>query len=245
MGSTRDFIAATLADAMMPSFRRPVEDIIYETLDRRQVPSQNDFKDVRQLLNALDEEATDRRQALRKLGEHIDRIEQRMSRLEDAVRATQQLGARLARLEANTVSAAQLDARLDAFRAAIPPAGVTKAQLDAALTRLETLTQTTITEKLEERAVLVDPLQGMVAAPIPEPPSDQCKVPGCEKTIRARGFCAQHYQRWRRGSLDDQFISIDGEATLNGEKVKVDPDLAGEPYVIREGAVYVQDKKVH
>ena len=30
MGSTLDFLGATIADALSPRFRRPVEDIIYE-----------------------------------------------------------------------------------------------------------------------------------------------------------------------------------------------------------------------
>ena len=38
MSSTSDFVAATLADLLLPFFRRPVEDVIIETLDQRQVP---------------------------------------------------------------------------------------------------------------------------------------------------------------------------------------------------------------
>lgn len=53
MSSTRDFVAATLADATLPLLRRPVEDLIYETLDTRQIPSRTDFKELRDLVNNL------------------------------------------------------------------------------------------------------------------------------------------------------------------------------------------------
>ena len=38
---------------LAPTLRRPVEDIIYETLDKRQVPTRTDFKELRDLVNLL------------------------------------------------------------------------------------------------------------------------------------------------------------------------------------------------
>ena len=46
MSAFRDFVAASLADIATPGLRRPVEDIIYETLDRRQIPSRTDFHEI-------------------------------------------------------------------------------------------------------------------------------------------------------------------------------------------------------
>ena len=51
MGSTKDFVAATVADAMLPWFRRPVEDVIYETIESD--PNRTDFKEIRDLVNNL------------------------------------------------------------------------------------------------------------------------------------------------------------------------------------------------
>jgi hypothetical protein len=39
-------------------------------------------------------------------------------------------------------------------------------------------------------------------APAPAPAARICKVPGCTNKVRARGFCARHYQQWRRGTLE-------------------------------------------
>ncbi|MSQ03921.1 MAG: hypothetical protein EXR71_18875 [Myxococcales bacterium] len=29
-----------------------------------------------------------------------------------------------------------------------------------------------------------------------------CVVPGCDGSVRSKGFCSPHYQKWRRGTLD-------------------------------------------
>jgi hypothetical protein len=28
-----------------------------------------------------------------------------------------------------------------------------------------------------------------------------CRVPGCGAPLRAKGYCARHYQQWKRGTL--------------------------------------------
>ncbi len=42
------------------------------------------------------------------------------------------------------------------------------------------------------------------AEPEPEaavPSSEGCLVPGCGEPRRAKGYCAKHYQQWKRGTL--------------------------------------------
>jgi chromosome segregation ATPase len=39
--------------------------------------------------------------------------------------------------------------------------------------------------------------------PKPKPKAEKvCKVEGCTRPHRARGYCARHYQQWRRGTLE-------------------------------------------
>ena len=140
MGSTKDFVAATVADAMLPWFRRPVEDVIYETIDKRQIPNRTDFKELRDLVNNLRGQLTGATGGVKRLAESIDDIEDQMQALES----------RTASLEAAV-------ARLEAAQAARPS--------------LPAVART-------------------------------CKVPGCNRKLRAKGFCAVHYQRWRRGTLE-------------------------------------------
>jgi chromosome segregation ATPase len=82
MGSTRDFLTATVADALAPSFKRPVEDIIYETLDRRQTPSRTDFKELRDGLNSVNAQNSGFGNGIKKLKEGLDDLEESFHDLE-------------------------------------------------------------------------------------------------------------------------------------------------------------------
>ena len=82
MGVTKDFIAASIADAFLPTFRRPVEDIIYETLDRRQIPTRTDFKELRDLVNTLRGQVNGAIQSLRTLAEQQESFEEELSEIQ-------------------------------------------------------------------------------------------------------------------------------------------------------------------
>lgn len=94
MGSTRDFVAATLADAMLPLFRRSMEDVVYETLDERQVPSRTDFKDLRDLVNNLRGQVSGTSSGVKRLAEAIEGLN---DRLDDLDRRLDQIDARINR----------------------------------------------------------------------------------------------------------------------------------------------------
>ncbi len=53
-----------------------------------------------------------------------------------------------------------------------------------------------------------------------------CGVPGCTTPHRSKGFCANHYQAWRRGNLDD-FVGPEGLIGDNGGTWQVDKKYAG------------------
>lgn len=90
MSSSRDFLAATVADAALPLLRRPVEDLIYETLDARQVPSRTDFKELRDLVNNLRGQLVGATGGVRRLVEQAEGVVERVSVLEDSLDAAQQ-----------------------------------------------------------------------------------------------------------------------------------------------------------
>ena len=96
MGSTKDFVAATVADAMLPWVRRPVEDVIYETIDRRQIPTRTDFKEIRDLVNNLRGQMTGATGGVKRLAESTEDLEERLDDLEDKLAA---LEARLSHAE--------------------------------------------------------------------------------------------------------------------------------------------------
>lgn len=150
MGSTKDFVAATVADAMLPWFRRPVEDVIYETIDKRQIPNRTDFKEIRDLVNNLRGQLSGATGGVKRLAESADDLEE---------------------------------------------------QLEAVVDKLDSLEK-----RLERMAALEARIAALEEAPAARVPvvraSKVCKVEGCESSVRAKGFCAMHYQRWRRGTLE-------------------------------------------
>ena len=85
MGTTRDFFASGLADTLLPLLRRAMEDTVYESLDDRQVPTRTDFKEVRDLVNALRGQVGGATKGIERLVARIDRLEARIATLEEAV----------------------------------------------------------------------------------------------------------------------------------------------------------------
>ena len=156
MSSKRDFAGALLGDALLPFIRRPVEDVIYQTIDDRQIPNRSDFKELRDLANGLRGQLTGATSGVRRLAEQIEALEVRLEAIES-----------------------QLEERPSS-------------------THLDDLVER-ITARLKE--------DGWTP---PRPTATTCKVPGCNEKSRARGFCARHYQQWRRGRLAD-FPPPDGD----------------------------------
>ena len=85
MGTTRDFFASGLADTLLPLLRRSMEDTVYETLDDRQVPTRTDFKEVRDLVNALRGQVGGATKGIERVVARIDKLEARIAKLEEAV----------------------------------------------------------------------------------------------------------------------------------------------------------------
>ena len=115
MGVTKDFIMATITDAMTPTFRRPMEDLIYETLDRRQIPTRTDFKELRDLVNNLRGQVSGSVQSVRALHSKIEYVEEQQDISEELSTLLTPLEEQLEQLE-NTLAhfdAAQVLARLD------------------------------------------------------------------------------------------------------------------------------------
>ncbi len=92
---------------------------------------------------------------------------------------------------------------------------------------------------LEERVALDTP-----TASLPGTPEEACRVEGCQGRHRAKGFCARHYQQWRRSHLIG-FVGPEGRVNVPGLGERtVDPRLAGGRAVAVDGAVEVDGQRV-
>ena len=71
-----------------------------------------------------------------------------------------------------------------------------------------------------------------------------CKVEGCNKPVRASGFCNSHYGKCRRGTLPG-FVSFAGIAAVSsGEKVEVDKSFGGMAFSEEDGQIVIDSKVV-
>ncbi|NOY27006.1 MAG: hypothetical protein GXP62_14140 [Oligoflexia bacterium] len=113
MGSTSDFVTATLADAMLPFFRRPVEDVILETLDQRQVPNRTDFKDLRDLVNHLRGQLSGATGGVKKLADAQEELEDRIDELDEQSLRAGALPAAMAPALTQALQAGALDPALE------------------------------------------------------------------------------------------------------------------------------------
>lgn len=105
MGSKADFIAATLADTILPIARRPVEDIILETLDQRQIPNRTDFKELRDLVNSLRGQLGGATAGIKKVADTLEELEDRVAELDEQAA---RLSALEAEIDAKIASAVQV-----------------------------------------------------------------------------------------------------------------------------------------
>ena len=99
-------------------------------------------------------------------------------------------------------------------------------------------------------------------APAPKPPQEAsapkkrgrkslahlgCKIEGCEDEHRSKGFCAKHYQAWRRGNLDG-FVGPEGLIGHEGGAWQVDQKHAGKAATVdtsgKRAKVLVEGKSV-
>jgi len=82
MSTTRDFLVSTLADLLLPLLRNSTEDAVYETMDKRQVPTRTDFKEVRDLVNSLRGQVSGTTNGIERIVARIDELEAKLEKLE-------------------------------------------------------------------------------------------------------------------------------------------------------------------
>ena len=164
------FVVGGVADRLVPVLQTPVEDIIYEVLDQKGLPTRSEVRDLRNKLDRLEKTLGDLTTSLTQLKESAEKA------ADDAERARE---------------AAEAAPSKAAAPSSVPPAKATAK---------------------------------VVAASEPK----VCKVDDCGKAIRARGFCAAHYQRFKRATLEG-FVGADGTTTHDHVRYRVSEDHVAEP----------------
>ena len=258
MSTFKDFITSSLSDFTTPAIRRPVEDIIYETLDRRQVPTRTDFHELRDIANGLRGQISSSTQGIKQILEaekdmmaRIDEIEQSIETLsgipDSKISSSTATVPSSAKKEITSIQQQLLDLsqKIDENHNSITKLleamelvqkqesntqqGVPKEDL-----------QTTIGELVEQKIkeMLKNDPQVLSASKVA---TRICTVPGCTVEARAKGFCNPHYQQWRRKTLLN-FVTIDNEVIFsNGKRVTVDKKFSAKPYEEKDGSINIDN----
>ncbi len=123
-----------------------------------------------------------------------------------------------------------------AVQAATERLGAVRATADEALATARQATQIATTAKATAESIAdgeAEPAEGQ----------DGCAVVDCERPHRARGFCAPHYNRWRRGVLEG-FVGPDGSVQVGEVAGRVDRVFAGDPMTVDGSVVRVRGRTV-
>ncbi|HND28575.1 MAG TPA: hypothetical protein PLA94_01205 [Myxococcota bacterium] len=157
----------------------------------------------------------------------------------------ERLSALSAQLEARiTVLPAALENRLDDLEAKVQQALSAEPKSEAkAETKAEPKPRAPKAPKTESSAATAaEALAGSGSEePLSAGEKGDCKLDSCGKPVRAKGFCSSHYQQWRRGSLKG-YVGVEGVVTEGGMIVDLGVENAGEPYVVRNGAVMLANQ---
>ena len=230
MGTAKDYVTSVLADKLIPFMRRPVEDIIYETLDRRQTPSRKDFHELRDQINTLKGKLTNTAGGVGKLKELIEN-------LEDSVADNQ---------SAPSASSTEHDAQIKALESQIEALKATVSVLNEKVSHQNSLIESqteALNARLSDQEGKLEEIASQESAAkvkvVANAAQQVCKVPGCKEDVRARGFCRAHYAKWSRGTLEG-FVNKDGKA----DGVQLDKKYIGMPYELNEGQILVDGQSV-
>jgi len=76
VGTTRDLVTSTLVDSALPYLERALEDVIYEVLDRRRVPTRTDLDELSKRQAQLESTVGVLRKRVAELESRLDEAEQ-------------------------------------------------------------------------------------------------------------------------------------------------------------------------
>lgn len=166
MSGIGEFVLGGMAGRLVPALQTPVEDIIYEVLDQRGMPTRAEVRDLKNRLEKLEGTITDLTTAIEGLRKEL--------------------------------VAGQ--AAIDAARAVAGSAPSAASAVGS----------------MDDRS-----------ASLGDSSARSCKVGDCDGPLRARGFCAKHYQQWKRGNLEG-VVSPDGTTVDGAVRYRVDVEAAGQ-----------------
>ena len=261
MGSTMDFISATLTDAVAPKFRRPVEDIIYETIDRKQIPTRTDFQELRNTIDALRSQSTGTSSGIIKIKNGLDELEELVHDLQNTIvdlsetvqTLSQQNQALVNRIDnlgnvGNTEVTSDVNKMLQqviAHNKQLEQENRTiqnttsmllqrLEQLEAKQENIHTLSNTS--KKASKKEALSEKTTA--------DKTKSCTIDGCAESARGFGFCNKHYNKWRRYTLGN-FVTYEATVRWQDQIITVPDIYKGKPFTVNtDNSIWVEGEQI-
>ncbi len=89
MSSLSDFVKSVASDSLLPLLRQTFEDVVFEILNERKIPSRTDFTELRDLVNRMRGQTSSAASGAKKLGKRTDALDARLAELVEQVEAQQ------------------------------------------------------------------------------------------------------------------------------------------------------------
>jgi len=239
MGVTKDFITATIADALAPTFRRPMEDLIYETLDRRQIPARTDFRELRDLVHNLRGQVSGSIQSLRSISEQQEAIEDKLDASDEiSSQEPSSIQAQLKHLEEKLL---ELEKQDILHTLLIRIAALEDQQSNIELLNRVSALEEDLKKLKKNQQILQAQNEQLEKTILLQTKPSICLINGCENKIRARGFCSNHYKKFQRGTLDG-YVNSSGTCRINKKFYIVDKKWEGKPFTHDETNIYIEEQ---
>ncbi len=220
-------LLSTVSHILSRPVARSVRELVEEMIAERRFVTKEDLEAVQ-----ADLQAPADAEKLAALETEVVALKKKLSM---AMGALQAASAQLA--ETQRAADEALATARQANQQAVSAKAAAEAAADGAQ-EIEASLQAPVRAAVPSRPVIEQPVHAVTAA------DENCAVTGCDGKLRARGFCAKHYQQWKRNNLEG-FVSGDGTVLLaDGTRWRVALDLAGLPVTRQGGALIAKGSAV-
>lgn len=238
MSTWTHFVLNNVAEKMTPILQTPVEDIVYEILDRKGLPTRGEVRELKGRLDKLEQAVQGFAGSFDALKKDVAGAVERVavaaglarSAAEEATRAAAQADGAAASARSTRPSQAATPAPAPVL-AEVAPAAAEVAPMAAQSVPVPTpkaaATPAPAVARRPRKAAAAPAVEAVRPRGRPRVAEEPCKVPTCDRPVRSKGFCAAHYQTWRRGRLD-RFVSPDGLLRVDDSQLAVGSKFAGE-----------------
>ena len=220
MGGFLSIVVGGVADRLVPVMQTPIEDIIYEVLDQKGLPTRSEVRDLRNKLDRLEKTIGDLSGAIDGLRGDVEQASASAERAREAAAATPAPAARKAPAKKAAPAAPAKKAATAKAKAPAKKAAAPKAKAPAKKAAAPAKKAAAGAKKAKAPAKKAAPKKAAAGA-------KSCRFPGCSGGVRAKAFCGKHYMQFKRGTLVG-WVGQNGSTMHENVNYKVGESFIGQ-----------------